>query len=323
MDQPESARDFYFRVVAPAEQGRSYQAHYQRDLPAMQQPEAVGLDQHSGKLSNDPLLEDLMERLIERSFERLRTRLSEVFVAKRRNWVPSASTINARPAHKGDFIEFHVGFSDMTLQVACLFEAAVVRDSTRQQVAEAGLRMGYVSESSRDLGESVIGDLGFKEEDDLTEFAVNLSTLGDMWGLAHGISHQLLGHSGGGDSASDLLDQLPSHLRPWEHLSRQHAEELQADALAFRLLVGDRPSDSNQEEWEAVVGAHLALTTLFFADPDPWIAGAEHPPVLSRLAYANQLSEVLAPDVKAKSIANDFRLVRDLVTYLQAFVDGF
>ncbi|UFN43283.1 hypothetical protein [Nocardioides okcheonensis] len=262
--------------------------------------------------SNDPLLDDLWKKVLALAPPHLANALSGTFIVKRQDWESQASTW-ASPHHfAGAIIDFHVGFSDATVQFATFFERVRDPSATPFRVADDARRMAYVAELWRETGEVYVGDYGYEGED-LTSHSVALSLLADVWCLAHEGAHRLLGHVDGIPRVvDDELEVLLGDLA--DAFSETGGQELEADALATLLLRGQDPFDArSQSAFEACLGAHLALNTLRLGDPQSDRGDDDHPPIDRRLALNLKFQERLTGGDYASAVRADVERAAGIV----------
>ncbi len=119
-----TAREYYYSVAAPEEQGQSYSAfHHKLHLSnprfrnRFETLKEVGVSEENWgadapqyrfqpNLSNDLLLESLLKEMISIAEPSLANRLSAMFIAKRSDFVPNAYARLSKGDYSGDLFSF-------------------------------------------------------------------------------------------------------------------------------------------------------------------------------------------------------------------------
>ena len=252
-----TAREYYYSVAAPEEQGQSYSAfHHKLHLSnprfrnRFETLKEVGVSEENWgasapqyrfqpNLSNDLLLESLLKEMISIAEPSLANRLSAMFIAKRSDFVPNAYARLSKGDYSGDLVFFHVGLSDACFQYTLLLTELINLNLLRHKLNDDDPRVARLNNTcrraSRKLAEGqkwwiFYGDtVRIKEEFDLDLSAAsgnyrvqaaNLATYTDTFILGHEISHHLLGHTG---KACDgrVINALPPECRLWQGASPQ------------------------------------------------------------------------------------------------------
>jgi hypothetical protein len=317
-----NAREYYYTVLAPDEAGLSYAAlhleadgrhstyYEEHERPTEEQWAAIF--RHVPEHSNDALLEDVFKKIVDRSPVRLRPRLNNMFIAKKRDFRPIAGAYYFNDSYEGELIRFNVGLSDACLQYSTLFAdflnllRAQARRSNGEPVPEFSRLSERVARHAGQLAElqvrwsKIAGVVALDENylptsPDSLEYAIKTAVLTDYFILAHEIAHHLLAHTGAENSAGEMLANIPEWAQDWIRVKTSHAVEFQADALAVLLLTGSgsqrEKSDIvfEQRVWEAAIGSMLALTVIGqFAD-DAENDTDTHPSIRSRFSAVGRV----------------------------------
>src|SRR5690349_3247631 len=104
-----SAKDYYYKFIAPEEAGSNYQQIHQAYLyEGSEDDTAIKIFGHVPNRSNDILIEEYIQDLADGAPQVIQQRLGSVFVAKRRNFVSSAGAVHGNGMYVGDLIFFYV-----------------------------------------------------------------------------------------------------------------------------------------------------------------------------------------------------------------------
>jgi hypothetical protein len=290
-----SARAYYYSLIAPEEESRNYQRVHQYDLYAdkLDDPEAVQIINHVPGRSNDRLIEKYIDELLSVTSRPIASRLENVFVAKRRNFLANAGAYHSSEKYDGDLVFFFVGLSDIYLQYSTLFCELLSLCTLRQKEPDDSPRV--LSETTRlyrdllRLSEAQIdwgisrNEIRFKHEtvliaeDDIEAKAIAIACLMDKTTLYHEFAHHILGHTGRTTEASYFLSGAVEKFLPPD-VTPDHRRELEADlgALFLPLRVHDEPANSDLAI-ELALGFMLAQTVLAQLKSDVFVESSSHP----------------------------------------------
>lgn len=295
-----SAREFYYSVVAPEEAGKNYQEVHQKErYEKLATHEDVSIIiGHVPKLSNDLLIEDYMEHFISTTSGNLADQISQMFVAKRRNFLANAGACHAKGQYEGDLIFFYVGLSDLCFQYAILFSEYKELCTLRQKFSDSSetvlWSMARVITDLENLASAQLewginsNEIRLKDEtllyppEHLASNAANIASLMDRIVLGHEVSHHLLGHTGRYTTVSEILE---SHITPFieQNVSERHRREIEADLLGLTLpVLGISESDLDQAEFEVALGALLFYTVLSHLKCHIFLENESHPSAATR-----------------------------------------
>lgn len=341
-----SARQFYYEVLAPEERGMNYaQINYRwlndtrvlekyrhvSTFGQLQQPEVQeSLERVRSfvpALSNDVLLNRIVDELIRNTDGPIQAYLKTIFVAKRNDPLENAAALVNSEEYQGDLIMFYVGLSLACHEYANLFakfiQHKLADESDRKQkaildelTAEAG-KLFTAQTKWRAEGDQVKLDLRTILADD--PMGATIAHMTDRFILCHEISHHLLGHTGKSDIASHFFEKLPAHARKWIGKSKEHARELQADALALILASGfltPRNAHAEDQVADVALGSLLTLTVLGQASGMNTVS-ATHPSARDRLSQCVSIIESLQNNRMAVKMAFDMCEFHDLLEYVQ------
>ena len=151
----QTARDYFYSVVAPEHAGHTYQTVHQHEiyqeetarhnqgefehlgLPVEHQREVLErIRAHVPFRSNDFLIESYMTDLLESAPATLRLRLETMFVAKLKEFDANAGALCSEGKYEGDLIFFNVGLSDACYQYAILYYEFIRLVGERQRNAD-------------------------------------------------------------------------------------------------------------------------------------------------------------------------------------------
>jgi len=326
MNQLITARQYYYEAIAPEERGQNYHRFHQMQL---YKDEELGLLQliadekerdqekswlfdHVPNLSNCALLEENIKELIMRAGDntQIMKRLSQMFVAKRRDLHPDAYATSTRREYFGDLVFFHVGLSDACFQYTSLFaELAYLKQLHYQLGDDAPLVKHLTQIAASHASKLALAQQKWKIERDyvklddetvvevekssiarVAEIAAGLSVQTDKFILGHEIAHHLLGHTGKANDGMRIIESLPTSCQFWQNMPAEHAREFQADALAVCLVTGmvdpqsiaQRQKAQEKFAIQACFGALLTITVLGQFSPDIIIASRSHPSIIDR-----------------------------------------
>lgn len=335
-----TARDYFFRVVAPEHGEQSYQAAHNFDIDAIVKHSRLGLplDEHRNALaiafshvprrSNDLLIERLMTELIDASPVDLKERLGAMFVAKLRDYEANAAALHSGDAYEGDLIFFNVGLSDACLQYAIIYYESVrlwgERLSPDRVQPSVGLEARLIEHASKIARAQErwarLGQIRFTPDDvlysdqDIEETAMRLARCVDKFILGHEVAHHIMGHTNADVRLFSYVDDLPDHCKYWQGASLvSHQREYQADASALMMVLQTADANSKAEvEFDAAIGSLLTLTVLGQLAGDVDNVTSTHPSVSSRF---NQILMI-----RRATCRNDIRGVIFLVKRFQGLL---
>jgi hypothetical protein len=340
-----SAREYYYKVIAPEERGQNYQQVYQRYLYESGQPFSNNEIQNQilsyvPHLSNDALIEAHIQELIRRNGNsaRLQQRLSQLFVAKRKQFQPEAYSASAKRTHhySGDLAFFHVGLSDACFQYTTLFAELIYLKQLRYKLDDNNPLVKYlvhvISEHTNQLaiaqekwkmeGDYIdldfttvleVEKLAIPDVTDVTNVAVNVAGHTDKFILGHEIAHHVLGHTGQENDGLEIIQSLPPTCQFWQNATKGHAREFQSDALAICLVAGvANPWNESQRRQveeeiavEASLGALLTMTVLGQLSANVVKASETHPSIRDRFEQCRHILGVFVPPDIYNAIEDD------------------
>src|SRR4030043_147434 len=310
-----TARDYFYKFVAPEQLNKSYQAAFQeRDLSQLPNGLPNGVPSfstqedafkkavnHAPNRSNDILIEHYIENLIKLAPAKLKSRLEGMFVAKVKDLIANAAAQHSRGNYDGDLIFFNVGLSDACYQYAILYYEFI-------RLVDEGKRRGdrhpEIVQLTKSVTEHTIkiaiaqrrwnreGLVQFTWDDvvysrpAMEGYAITIATYSDKFILYHEIAHHILGHTKLGNSPFTFLENLPDICKYWRNtMSKKHMQEYEADAAALLMTLQTRSSNLQEErdkELSIAVGGLLTLTIIgqFARHVDK--ASIDHPSVSSR-----------------------------------------
>ena len=333
----QTARDYYFQIVAPDENYRSYQYnhHSHDDLPEDLPNEIrdqVTPDEyrkaflkHVPNRSNDPLLESYLDELIPIAPEALKSRLEKIFVAKMNDFSPNAAALHGHGTYDGDLVFFNVGLSDACFQYAILYYEFICLISERIKKGEEHPRIKHLASAvnehviklamsqtrwNREKKVQLTQDDTLFARSDLEGYAVTVAVNADKFILYHEISHHLLGHTGG--NLFSFIEKLPQECRCWDHAKiESYKHEFQADAGALLIsLHGSAIGRDRAEvmELDIAIGSLLSLTVLGQFVGNIHAHGLRHPSIVSRFDQAIAILRSVAKDQEQlESVIDDFK----------------
>lgn len=306
-----SAREYYYKLVAPDESGKSYQAVHQSDLGHLFPDESWGrIVGHGPNRSNDFLIEGYIDELIELNEGRFSDRLKSIFVAKRRIFKPNASAVFSESKFFGDLIFFNVGLSDACFQYAILFAEFTELTRLRGNLGDADpvTRRAFAEfcenlikiKNAQEFWAAGGNDVRLKEEsnllprEDIADLAAGIACLMDKQILRHEIAHHFLGHTG---NSSVRDPELAALVEKWQIegvASASHHKEYEADIGAIYLSLSDAPTEDRCID--VALGSLLSVTVLgqFYADVTA--VGITHPSVMDRFKGIQKVLESIMGD---------------------------
>lgn len=350
-----TARQFYYDVLAPEERGLSYaQVHHKwlyenpgliekyRQVTTLGQIPPTDLQKlievarsFKPALSNDPLLNKIVDELIVNTSGPVQAYLKNIFVAKRNDPLENAEALVSFDSYEGDLIIFYVGLSLACHEYANLFARFIhhkLADESDSRKEEARLASELIQEGKKLFaaqtkwkaeGDCVRLDLATILEDD--PIGITIAAMTDRFILCHEIAHHLLGHTGKDDLGSSYLDDLPASAKKWVGRSKQHREELQADALAIVLATGYLKPRSALHRGDRIadvaLGSLLTLTVLGQA-AGVNSASITHPSVKDRLSQCALIIESLENNSTALKAAFDVCEFHNVLEYVQECPDS-
>lgn len=323
------ARDYYNSTIPEGHRGQSYQKIYLRDIfEKHNDREGRKIFNHVSNLSNDRLLENLINSLIIINSGAIKERLQNVFVAKVHDFVANASAVEAT-SYYGDLVYFYVGLSDVCFQFTTLFsELLYVRKSSDKGATHRSealisffVNIDKFSKASRRWRK--YGDyIKLQKEDvvitpfpDVESKAISMACLSDKFILCHEFSHHLLGHTCKPDVGSNLLNTLPDECKAWLKSSVEHKKEFQADALALIIMFGAPNNEKKIRDMgiEIALGSLLTLFTLKLLDDDPDKAGYQHPPINERILYCKRMLKTKLAEEVVNEIYDDIEGLYNII----------
>jgi hypothetical protein len=344
-----NARQFYYDVLAPEEQGSTYaQVHHKWlfDNPAVLEKyhQAKVFEQFGQRelqdliklessfkptLSNDFLLNTIVDELSTNTSGPVQAYLKNVFVAKRNVPLENAAALESLGSYQGDLIFFYVGLSLACHEYANLFvkfihyELADSDDNKKKERLKSELiqeaQKLYAAQTTwKAEGDYVRLRLATMVADDPAGVIVAYMT--DRFILCHEIAHHLLGHTGRSDIGSHYLEGLPIYTKKWLGRSKEHQQEMQADALAVILSSGYlQPRNQHPEDQiaDGALGSLLTLTVLGQA-AGMTNGSVTHPSVKDRLLQCASIIESLDNNKQAINVA--FRMIEfhHLLEYVES-----
>jgi Zn-dependent protease with chaperone function len=329
------AKDYYYKLIAPEEQGQNYQQTHQYEgyytweraqqflSPLEKEP---GFSQKWNSIyryvpdrSNDALLNWILEEIETKVESNIKKRMHNMFIAKRNDLEFNAFACQGIQEFTGDLVFLHVGLSDACFQYSILFEEYLQLQYTKNDTAaklihaDHLMRIKQAQQKWKLYGDYIKLDketflVGTKE---VEEGALELAVMNDMFILGHEIAHHLLGQTGREDIGSELIELLPNNCQMWhiEHQSR--SSELKADALALLLVAGVANktfwNNPTKDEYalQAAIGSLLALTVLGQCSADPNKPTDTHPSVTNRQEQCMRILEIITPTNEYEIVKKD------------------
>jgi len=317
------ARDYYYREIAPEEQGASYQTLYLASnfFPGGAQRTELGNDAEADAIlrrmnafvphySNDMLLDKLMYELIGLHADDLQEALCSIFVGKRRNIAANATAFPKDADVDVNLVLFNVGLSDAAYQYAILFDhftSLPAQIKARNYGATAQFRAlleRVVRAQSRWDADGLwiqleLDDFLGREHERIGSRAADIATCTDRFILGHEIAHHLLGHTlvagRGLGTLHHATRTLPTR---WNALPQARRDELEADIAAIGLMLGTSAEAIEKMAVTVAIGALLTMTILGQLVPDPEVACGDHPAVAERfLNVVECLTRIQIPDL--------------------------
>lgn len=347
-----SARQFYYDVLAPEEQGMTYgQVHHkslfdnpevlekynqtnvfttfgQRELEQLKKLESS----FTPTSSNDFILTRIVDELIANTSGPVQDYLKKVFVAKRNVPLQNAGALESLDSYEGDLIFFYVGLSIACNEYANLFARFITyeladdsddkkREKLKSELIQEAQKLYAAQTKWTAEGDYVRLTLSTMLADDPA--GATIAYLTDRFILCHEIAHHLLGHTGRSDIGSDYLEALPIHTKKWLGRSKEHQQELQADALAMILASGYlQPRNQHPEHQiaDVALGSLLTLTVLAQAS-GMTDTSVTHPSVKDRLLQCASIIESLKNNGQAIKVAFRVCEFHQLLEYVQSSPD--
>jgi hypothetical protein len=334
-----TAKEYYYEVIAPEDDGKSYQALSPVDHFAMHsrlrqelgdekvEMLAKALARWKPRYSNDILLDELVEELISIQTEPLRSRLEKVFVAKRNTKIANAGALSHSEEFDGDIVVFYVGLSDAAYQYSILFrEFTLVKQRVRERDYAAprrfhdlALMVGLAQMRWRDLGGYIQLSLDDVMPPTLEQDgkAADIAVCTDRFILGHEIAHHLLGHTSESRMALRGLrnNQVPQPPE-WDDFPPTWTRELQADSSAIGLFLGTHDTSVEEMYTTVALGALLTITVLGQLADDVETGTETHPPL--RLRYENALNTLsIVPNPHLGAISKDIQNFQRLLFKIQ------
>jgi hypothetical protein len=339
-----NARQFYYEFIAPEEKQKNYYEAKQKDIwiEFLKSPTMKDLFLFKPCISNDYLLEKLMKEIMEISDIKLKKRLGQIFVAKRKKYVPNASALMVNRSYDGDLIFFYVGLSNACVQFSILFvkflNIRMLReknDSTSEikklmrelsvdaiKLTLAVTRWNIYFENHVYLENDLI--LDFCDEKNALQ-AMRFSGLIDKFILGHEIAHHLLGHTGKDNDGSQYLQSLLTNNNVSTSGTEMHLKEFQADALAFLLISGytrNLSMDLKRAEdllADATIGSLLMFIILEQLTSNK-ISSKSHPSAEDRYNHCLSILHSLENNQFALSFLEDLEQFRRLMNETRKIV---
>lgn len=306
-----TARDYFFKIVAPEHAGRSYHAVHRYNPAQMAKQSHSGIPakvyeqimakaiDHIPFRSNDILTEQWMKELIALAPVELKPRLENMFIAKLRDYEANAAAL-CDADYEGDLIFFNVGLSDLCFQYAIIYyefirlfgEHFSPDDAPRIEGLKAILTDHVAKVASAQDRWDRLGAVRFAPDDvinssgEIEQRAAKIAGFTDKFILCHEISHHILGHTEPGTRPLVYVDSLPDHCKYWRKATLQsHQQEYEADASALIMTLQAHCADvetERQRELQVVIGGLLTLTVLGQLVSDVDEVTPSHPSVSSR-----------------------------------------
>jgi hypothetical protein len=330
-----NARDFYYKFIAPGEEGKSYTATYSVDTLNSQEflaelnrlfesgfiteEEYESIERIKNKiphLSNDFVIEELLGKILSHVHPKIKQRLETAFVAKRKEYSPNAFALSSSEDFTGDLILFHVGLSNACSQFITLyserkalqeigFELGKDHPEVKERISFFTIQVDKLKESQR-LWNVLDGMILFPfslslESSSRQTFveAVEYRQYTDLFILGHEISHHLLGHTGKGSEGQRFLQKIPVEYQLWRQASPNHAKELQADALSLLLITGMTSDELIEEKgplfYKAVMGSLLSMIVLGKVSGGVDIETSTHPSASTRIKQCHNVLSLFLP----------------------------
>lgn len=316
-----TAREYFFKILAPDHKRQSYAAVYHNHLPDLVRPgrdpeecraavaKAVN---HIPTRSNDFLIERSIEDLISRVPADFRARLENMFVAKVQDFEANAAALGSGGDYEGDLILFNAGLSDVCGQYAIVYYESVSLfiNRLRPEVLGHGVELDQLEEHLLLLKTAQerwdkLGVIHLHREDliystfEIDSVAAYLTTHAIRFILCHEIAHHILGHTGNHMNLLSHLDKLPERCKYWKTTTLEsHRMEFEADACALAMTLEHRQLDletAQQQEREIGVGALLTFTVLGQLVHNVDQVTSSHPSISSRF---DQCVEILRATCK-------------------------
>ncbi len=290
-----NARQYYYRNKLCKAVGLSYQKSSGIKVNSLRYiKRSTKIMKHVPRLSNDKLLEEILEDLIGNHIPKdFQERLKYLFVAKINNRLFEAKAISNPGMYRGDLIYYYVGLGDGFYEFIIFFtklynthieDDAIIHDCFRLSSMMKDWRESYPKRIEIFLKPND------PEEALYMEKAAQIAVLIDKFVICHEIAHHLLGHTGKNNDALFFIDNLPEELKSWLQNSLEHGKELQADALAvlFMLKMTENNMkqsclDRSQNAFNAVMSCLFTLKVLAFLSNDPNEVSKEYPSLNQRL----------------------------------------
>ena len=330
MKEVPNAREYYYSVIAPEEEGKNYSEVYHQNpienFEYLQEYEEMNkgsghkidpnsIYDHIPFLSNCPLLESLFKEMLSSVDSTLENRLAKMFIAKRHDLKFNAGALPGDKEYLGEIIFFMVGLSDACYQYSQLFAEIltlkVLRSGKEKNSEVIQQQIYYVADQAITLanaqkywitdGNHIIiklrEELFLKSSSfEAAQIAGGVSTFTDLFILGHEIAHHLLGHLGNMNIGDIYLEKLPEDCKFWLEASKKHSKEFKADALALLLISGITKSNVDQQSKNtliihSVLGALLTLTVSGQVIGDLTASTITHPSIENRFKQCRRIFE--------------------------------
>jgi len=344
-----SARDYYYLNIAKSDPiGYAAETHNSRDgsdtareewRPESDLEDMAKITGFKPELSNDIVLNNVMEDFICSAPRTLEVELRKAFVAKLpKKDANAGALIVDETQYDGYLIEFNVGLSDICLQYSILFTEIMMDpvlsgqgDSIRslnevpQHIRELARRLSEARSIWRRTGHGqLLPSLDLESHSAASsKVAVEYSTYTDAFILGHELGHHFLKHTRSSQSAQALLSRYIKHNIGLELSAREpklHAREFQADAFATVLTAFSKPRNLSGIKLDLAfyrtmrtLGPLLTLTVLADLDLDSTKGSVTHPSPIERYDRVLSLCQSLFGDISP--VENRIGLLRKLLLW--------
>jgi hypothetical protein len=318
-----SAKGYYYKEVAPEEQGLSYQQAHQLEKPLdSNDGEWTKLAEFQPKRSNDILIESYIDELIEAASGEIKSRLDRVFVVKRRNFKANAGAVHSKGRFTGELVTFNVGLSDACFQYAIAFAEFIELCRLRHELGDSdhNTKVAFVRLCSditklaeAQLTWAVLGNnirLKKKEvlwpEKNVADAATGVACTMDKYILRHELAHHLLSHTDYDDKRDAGLSALVEKWGVIGKASKEHQSEFEADVGSVYLAICNGKPPTTDGIVNIALGSLLGITVLGQLKADIHASSFSHPSTAERfLLMQSVLRSLAADDPHFRSLESD------------------